>query len=296
MKAQEKFLTLDFFRIVFSLCVVIGHTYCFFFQNDYRQLHGEEWTTCHNLAVTGFFILSGIFMARHFYRHPEEGEESFLSYQLGRLKRLMPPMLFVALIFLLLAQTGWMGKTVPSWQYWPMLMMLPGSGKVHGAPSITWYVAALFWCSWVISALYFIHSRRMVRMVFPFAFILLFLYMYGAHQSIVLFGQPLLFDWFSEGWIRGFADLIFGFELYFFAAYLKERFVMPPPQRTNVSFVSGSIHALRIGTYFHPSWTGRIRVPDVSVLRWAMRDLSVKAGALLVVFDEKRICSTNSIL
>ncbi|MBQ8678849.1 MAG: acyltransferase family protein [Treponema sp.] len=59
---KEKNYTIEFLRFFFTIGVVIGHTWCVFYQRNNPSYEIQF----HNACVDFFFVLSGFFMAAHF--------------------------------------------------------------------------------------------------------------------------------------------------------------------------------------------------------------------------------------
>ena len=61
---MQKIYAFDMFRFLLALCVVFGHTYIVLFKGS-----NDPGLCIQNLAVDGFFILSGFLIAMSYFKN-----------------------------------------------------------------------------------------------------------------------------------------------------------------------------------------------------------------------------------
>ena len=200
----------DLLRVLFTISVVVSHA-------SGTVFHGEIVSA--NVAVDGFFMLSGFFMARHLYnRKNERAERVFLDYQIGRIRRLFPMYALSCLVGVFVELIFHHSFVVEKWA------VLYFMGNINGIPGypVIWYVAALFWAGLFVSAFLIWKRKISVLVIFPLTFFVLFSVMYSYH-NLWLYSQPLLGGIFSAGLLKAVCALCVGAEVFYASRYLKAR-------------------------------------------------------------------------
>jgi len=200
----------DLLRVLFAASVVVSHASGIIY-------HGEIVSA--NVAVDGFFMLSGFFMAKHLHKRKEESPDRiFLDYQLGRIKRLFP-------MYILSCFLGLLSELSVHHRFdickWPALYFLGDINGIPGYPA-TWYVAALFWAGIAVSAPLVYRRKLSVTIVFPVAFFVLFSAMYQ-HHNLWLFSEPLVAGFLSAGVMKAVCALCVGAEIFYASLLLKSK-------------------------------------------------------------------------
>lgn len=195
----------DLLRVLFAVSVVVTHTSGTIYNGGIESGH---------VAVEGFFMLSGLFMAKHLYfRKNETADKLFFTYNLGRIKRLFPMYAISCCI--------WIFKDlVFSHKFdilnWPALYFL---GDINGIPgfSVTWYVSVLFWGGLIVSAFLIWQRKVSVLLIFPLIFFISFSFMYTHYENYWL----LIKGFLSMGLLRSVCGLCVGAEVFYISEYLK---------------------------------------------------------------------------
>lgn len=237
----RKYITIDLFRILFTVGVIFGHIYCNFYQEEYIMLHNEDWIGIQNMCVDAFFMISGIFMAAYVEKHIGGNPyELFKNYQIGRIKRFFLPVVFTTLLFACIQLKllgGGYEAIINSISLWPNLFLLCGINGMPGHGSL-WYVGALFWMGFIVSALLMFKNKISRYFYFPALTALTFTMMYCIYGNLSLGDQPRIFIFFSAGNLRAVCGLCIGIELFYFSSFFMEHFQIRK-RKTSFLFVAG---------------------------------------------------------
>ena len=201
----------DLLRVLFTISVVITHASNLIY-------HGEIVSA--NVAVDGFFMLSGFFMARHLKnrRGTLSRERLFFNYQISRIRRLLPMCLIVAS---LVGLKEIIVNHALGIEKWEVLYFLGDINGIHGF-SVMWYVSALFWGGFLVSALLIWARKISVLVLFPLIFFVLFSFMYKYH-NLWLFSVPLVKGFLSAGLFKSVCALCVGVEVFYISVWLKNQ-------------------------------------------------------------------------
>lgn len=217
--------SIDFLRVVFCVCVIIGHIYITF----YMQTDEKEIMVMQNMSVDAFFMIAGIFMAKSCRKISSQngGLEmgySLVRYTSQRIKKLYP--LYIITSFIYVIWYLYIGtiqlKEIPD--FWPVIFW--GEG-INGLPNLTvmWYVSSLIWMGLFLSACLVFWEKKSVTAIFPILIFLTFSYMYAIYGNLSLNALPLINNWFSAGNIKGLCGIACGIEVYYIANYIKNNFL-----------------------------------------------------------------------
>ena len=150
---KERIVSFDSFRFILVMCVIFGHTFLQLFQRN-----SEDILDIQNLAVDGFFILSGFLLASSYNKSPENTVDPailFIRSTWHRIKRLAPEYLFT----LLLGNLLYIKRFSPSTFFLNSVFI----GQINKVPSVvtgSWYVSVLFWIGCIYSALLFYKKKK----------------------------------------------------------------------------------------------------------------------------------------
>ncbi len=215
VEMKEKNHVIEFLRFFFTIGVVVGHAYCVFYQENNPSYTIQFHTAC----VDFFFIVSGFFMAKHFYKNEESSnEKKFLKYNLSRIKRLYPLLVIGALEGIVYDGIRLRFQS----EAWPTFFFLGGINKFAGW-NVIWYISALFWGTLVASALLCWRKKLAVSLYFPLiAFFSLSIMNYWGCCN--LFSVPLIGNFFSAGLVRGMCGISFGIEAHCLSIFIDKNF------------------------------------------------------------------------
>ena len=212
---MNKIYSFDAFRFILALCVVFGHSYVVLF----RQ--GPSLIGVQNIAVDGFFILSGFLMALSLSRNKEKDNDIsnvFLAAQKKRFCRLWPEFFFALLVCFLLK-----GIFFNKFDWYAIPFNLALITQVDKFPWIvngSWYISVLFWAGALVSYILLSGKKRSISFYLPLIIFLCLGYIYPTFTHLSLHGtNHFLFDAYSMGFIKGIMDMSIGIECYFISKY-----------------------------------------------------------------------------
>lgn len=232
---KEKNYTFEFLRIIFTLGVVVGHTYCFFFLGK-----GDQFRTInfHASCVDFFFLLSGLLMAISlkidiFNADERPSYSDYLKYNTKRFFRLLPLMI-VAAAFGIFSDIIIFNRI--QLHKWPTFFMLAGINNFDGWGP-TWYISALFWGGLIISGILCFGKKKAVYLYFPIIIFLTisFLRQYGCVNESYF---PIVFNFLSAGMIKALLCLTIGVESYYLNQYVQKYFYVVKPWFVKVVSIS----------------------------------------------------------
>lgn len=205
--------SLDTFRFMLALLVVWGHSWINLYQKiDNLGYHVEA------LAVDGFFILSGLLLAKSCYSIMQstlyDADKEFLNLTTHRFKRLWPEYFFALLIvfiFHIIFNKEQFISIIPL-----NLLLI---GQINKIPSIlngTWYVCLLFYVGTFLSALILYKKKTAIYIILPAIVLISLFYISSAVGHLVMHGATYgSFEYFPTGWLKAFLDLSLGILLYY---------------------------------------------------------------------------------
>lgn len=216
-KPKQMVASLNSLRYVLALCVVLGHIFILCFWNgNPRTVLGLQ-----NLAVDGFFILSGFLLAKSCLKNnPETDEEqqnAFFALTQKRIKRLWPEFMFATVFTLALAALFHMHV-----KQHDLLFNMVFLAQINNIPGIingSWYISVLFYVGLFYSFL-LIRSRKYRFIVTAGAVFFSLSYLYAHFGNLSLNAFPLIGGFLSAGFIKGIMDIGLGILLFQFAAFI----------------------------------------------------------------------------
>lgn len=215
---MNKIYSFDALRFILALCVVFGHT----FLNLFRVSKGDV-LVIQNLAVDGFFILSGFLMAASYIKYHTSTEAPstlFIQSTIHRAKRLAPEYLFVMALFIILL------GSIGHYSVLNILLnsvFIAGINKVPGIVIGSWYISVLFWVGGIYLALMFYKKKTAINLLIPLIVLLAFSYTYTTYTSLSLNSNPLILDMFSAGFLKGFMGIGIGIMTFFVCQNFKTK-------------------------------------------------------------------------
>ena len=216
---KERIVSFDAFRFILALCVVWGHTFLTLFRQNKTELFCIQ-----NLAVDGFFILSGFLMALSYSQYQSTDEDvdvSFIRFVFHKVKRLWAEYIFALILYL---------SILGIWRHYHTqdiflnAIFLGGINKVPDIIIGAWYVSVLFWTSCIYSALLFYKKKIAIYILIPLISFFSFTFMYTKWTGLSLNSKPLIDDTFSAGFLKGFLGLGIGISLFFICERIKKSF------------------------------------------------------------------------
>jgi peptidoglycan/LPS O-acetylase OafA/YrhL len=205
--------SIDTLRFLLTLAVVVGHA----FLSLVRQ--GNELWALQNIAVDGFFVISGYFIANSCSKRLcsiSVGNEwnVFTSFTFHRFKRLWIEYAFAVVITIILSALVF-HKTNTSTL--PLnLLLITQINRVGGIINGSWYISVLFWEGALISWFLICFREEIGRFVIYAGAFLSFAYLYGVYGNLSINAYPLLFNFLSAGFLKGFMDMGLGIAVYEF--------------------------------------------------------------------------------
>lgn len=221
---MKRNVSIDIWRMIATIFVVVGHVYCFVYQEEFQKAYGYDQLTCHNTAVDIFFILSGMFLATHISTKLSlecEKSKLFQSYIASRVKRLLLPMVFSSVMYLLYDAILRGGVQVSDVEnIWPAFFFLGGINGINGK-GFQWYVCVLFWVSFLYAGLLIVNEQITKLFIIPIICFFCISYMYNSWGSLILGYNPILANGVSAGFLRGLLEMAIGIEVYYIAEKLR---------------------------------------------------------------------------
>lgn len=200
---MQKIIALDSLRFLLALCVVIGHTFIAIF----RQSDAQLWCL-QNLAVDGFFVLSGFLLAVSCTKYTHFTSDTFTNVIGKKICRLWPEYAF-AILFALLVSIVF-GTHVDASALPLNFIFLSNINKIPGIVGGSWYMSVLFWCSVLYIGL--LLGRKSIAsqiMLFVIPFVA-FTLIYSTYIGLSLNGYPLMWNAVSAGMFKGLMDMGLG--------------------------------------------------------------------------------------
>lgn len=222
---KKRYNTIDFFKIIFCLSVVFGHTYCIFFQQLYKESFGFEMTQIHNVATDGFFICAGIFMAKGIEKarkNLNSSKEIYIYTVKKRISGLWGGYMFagvLALVYMIFFDTDLFKDSIDGLWTYPFFISC-----INGIPGLgsTWYISALFWCGLIIAAMLIYTPELSKHLMLPILIFLTYSFMYSLYSCNNLGNRPMVVGFISAGLIRALCVISIGVELYYLAILLQK--------------------------------------------------------------------------
>ena len=211
---MKKILALDTFRFILALCVLFGHTYIVL----YRQ--GKTLIGMQNLAVDGFFILSGFLLALSIAKNLELNKDFLFQKQIQkRIKRLWPEYFFALVLVIFLSSFF---KNI-NWLDIPLnLIFISQINKVSGILNGSWYVCVLFWVGSFLSAMLVYKKNISILVTIPLLLFLIFSYIYSNIGHLSIHGSNhLIVNAWSLSLLKGFMDIGLGIELFYLTRFFQ---------------------------------------------------------------------------
>ena len=211
---KERIVSFDSFRFILAMCVVFGHTFLQLFRKNSQDILDIQ-----NLAVDGFFILSGFLLASSCNKSRENTIEPatlFIHSTWHRIKRLAPEYLFALLLTNLLYIKYFSAST-----FFLNSLFIGQINKVPSAINGAWYISVLFWVGCIYQALLFYKKKTAVYIFIPLIIFFSFAYMYASYNSLSLNSAPLIGNVFSAGFLKGFVGMGIGILLFFLCQKMK---------------------------------------------------------------------------
>lgn len=210
-------MTVEFFRFVFSIFVVYGHTYCLFFMNNPEVKE----VSIHNSSVDYFFVLSGFLLAAHFkndFSSKLFSMDGYIKYNVTRLSRLFSLCLISAVLDVI-TDLILVGKV--KIKAWGTLFLLGGINNfdVFG---LAWYISVLFWCGLLLSYVLSSFKKNAVFFILPMLFFVSISFLKGTYNANLSGSFPLVGGWFSSGIVRGICSMSAGMIAYYIHLLVKE--------------------------------------------------------------------------
>lgn len=208
---HNKNLDLELMRFVMILAVCLLH-----FSEDFGG--GHKGIGGGYLGVDFFFLVGGIFLAKHYDRckSAESPVIQAREYLKARLKRLYPPYLCAVVLMVMISfvrnhfSLYWLLNHLyeTKWQY--LFLHYLGADVLFEMRSI-WYMSVYVVISYLVYFLLAYREELFVGLA-PIFFLLIMVHIYVIYGSLSM--QSAYEGWISGGVMRGFAEMSFGTYLY----------------------------------------------------------------------------------
>lgn len=193
-----------------------GHSYIILFKGDSHIVYCIQ-----NLAVDGFFILSGFLSASSYYNSIDTNNTDVLVIKsiINKIKRLYPEYVFALLITLILSCVFFHKPHIID-----ILMNLVFMGQINGSEGIImggWYVSVLFWLSVLFIGLLYYCRNKAIYCIIPLMSFGAFSYCYAIYGGLSLNSFPLIDGYISAGFLKGIMGMGGGICTFFVCLYIQ---------------------------------------------------------------------------
>ena len=202
-----KYITsLDTFRFIAAIFIVLLHTRTFFFGKDL-------YFSCGSLAVELFFVLSGFLLANTYQklkqkkRKPLSKEYLCQAFFFRRFLRLWPEYIFAMFVSMILL--GMFTKTTTQ-PFFLNFFMMAGVGGIPAILTASWYVPVVFLCSYLLFCLLICSKESSKTLIFPILFFLCLFFMINTKNPFRNPTGVIQYSLLSRGMIRGLLAMIVG--------------------------------------------------------------------------------------
>jgi len=210
---MQKIISFDSLRFLLALFVVIGHTFIVLV----RQSNTQLWCL-QNLAVDGFFVLSGFLLAVSCAKYSAITTNTFFHTVGKRLRRLWPEYIFAILFTLAISVI--FGIHVNASALPLNFMFLSHINKIPGIINGSWYMSVLFWCSVLYIGLLLARKSLASQIMLIFIPFTAFTLIYTTYTGLSLNEYPLMWNTVSSGIFKGLMDMGLGIGAYHISKYL----------------------------------------------------------------------------
>lgn len=197
---------LDIIKLFLALFVVLGHTYILVIRNSPEQILSLQ-----NIAVDGFFIISGFFLCKSINKISADSEDSwilFLKINIHRYSRLFPEF-FITTV--LCAIVYYFIFNIDLFNLIPInLFYISQINTINGIVNGSWFISVLYYAGAILSILLLSRSAKIKYSLIFMLVLSSFLFLYSFYRNLSLNQYPLISNWLSVSWIRGFMDLGIG--------------------------------------------------------------------------------------
>lgn len=228
MKNMNVITSLNTLRFLLAICVFIGHFYILVFWNgNPKDLIGLQ-----NLAVDGFFILSGFLLARSCQNlkdprqfinkdRPDLGSQvsPFCYINLKRYFRLLPELIFASVFTLIISFIFQIPHPNPAYLLFNGLLL----SNINKLPAIvegSWFISVLFYVTILYTFIYYYFGKFQTIISILLIF-LAFSYLFADYGNLSLNAYPLICNFISAGFLKGVMDIGIGFLLFVTSNYLR---------------------------------------------------------------------------
>lgn len=229
MKNKNVVTSLNTLRFLLAICVFIGHFYILVFWNgNHKDVIGLQ-----NLAVDGFFILSGFLLARSCQNLKEPRQfiinkdnldlgspvSPFCYITLKRYFRLLPELIFASLFTLIISFLFQITHPNPAYFLFNGLL-LSNINKLPGIVEGSWFISVLFYVTILYTFIYYYFGKFQTIISILLIF-LSFSYLFATYGNLSLNAYPLISNFISAGFLKGVMDIGIGFLLFGTSNYLR---------------------------------------------------------------------------
>ena len=221
---MQKIYAFDMFRFLLALCVVFGHTYIVLFKGS-----NDPGLCIQNLAVDGFFILSGFLIAMSYFKNVSKSTNIdilVINSIKNKIKRLYPEYLFATVLTLILMCVFF--KKPHTVDILFNLVFMGQINNIGGIVSGAWYISVLFWLSILFIGLLYYKRNSAVFCLIPIISLMAFSYCFAIFGGLSLNAFPLVGGFISAGFLKGIMGIGCGITTFFVCQNLKEKFSLQP--------------------------------------------------------------------
>ena len=210
----NKNIAIDNIKFILAILIILHHIYECIYQ-DHKELyflHGGF------LAVEAFFIISGYFLMHSI----ETKNKTIQSYFEGRIKRLMPDYIFVAVLSIVLCilyGIDYDPKKVLSNVL--LFNCFLGYKPVNNFLSLDWYISNLFFLSLLFFSLSKLSKLTGLTIIYSVALIGLGMKL-NLYGNLIVHSEPILLNVTGAGLLRAWIAMSAGLLVYQIKCYVEK--------------------------------------------------------------------------
>ena len=214
--------TIDFIKFILACFIAFHHFEIMLYQKNGD--HNLYFQTAY-LAVEGFFIMSGKYLAKSYDKLTKESiqtkQEILNRLIVKKIKNLYHQFIFALVITILIELFVWKRNFIARDIIFNVLL-LNNIGATTGIVG-SWYVPVLFWTSFFYLVLMTYRKELFLYFYGPLISIIAFLTIYNLHGCLSVHSTPLFLPWLTGGVLRGILGVFVGVITYNFTIYYINR-------------------------------------------------------------------------
>lgn len=212
--------TIDFFRFIFSICIVLCHS----------SIFQQIWNIDGAIGVEFFFIVSGFLLCKKMYNYNKITNFDYRKFIIHKIGSIYIPYVLslwmaFAITQLLLAKS----YTAIYEGFWVYFGNSLGLGGILGFPAdvatnVNWWLITMFMGSMLLVPIIIFNKEFYLYIFCPIVSLIIYGYMCNTYGSIlVVMDKVFQSDFIYAGWLRAIAGICMGGISYILYLYFHQR-------------------------------------------------------------------------